>query len=106
MHGTLNAIVSRRVEKKGNWAEIVPMALYFMRYTPNRSAGVSPFLLKHGWEPTTPLQLLHKGWVKQSLGDVDLEEWVMENTVRVHNLRDKAVVSYKTCSELRKRSGI
>ena len=32
------------LEKKGNWAEIVPMALYFLRCTPNRSAGISPFL--------------------------------------------------------------
>ena len=48
MHGTLNAIVARTFEKKGNWAEIVPMAQYFMRCTPNWLAGVSPFLLKHG----------------------------------------------------------
>ena len=54
MHGTLNAIIAKSVENKGNWAEIVPMCLYFMRCTPNRSAGVSPFLLKHGWEPVTP----------------------------------------------------
>ena len=99
MHGTLNSIVSRSIEKKGNWAEIVPMVLYLMRCTPNRSDGVSLFLLEHGWEHITPLQLLYKGWVQQSLGDVDLEEWVMENTERVQNLRDKAVVSYKTCSK-------
>ena len=102
MHGTLNSIVARCIEKKGNWAEIVPMALYFMRCTPNKSAGVSPFLLKHGWEPITPLQLLYKGWAQQSLGDIDLEQWVMENSERVQNLRDNAVVSYKQCSKMRK----
>ena len=56
MHGTLNSVIARSVDKKGNWAEIVPMCLYFLRCTPNRSAGISPFLLKHGWEPVTPLQ--------------------------------------------------
>ena len=104
MHGTLNSIIARCVEKKGNWAEVVPMCLYFMRCTPNRSAGVSPFLLKHGWEPVTPLQLLYKSWVQTSLGEIDLEQWVLENSERVQNLREQAVVNLKECSKLRKES--
>ena len=102
MHGTLSSIIARCVKKKGNWAKVMPMCLYFMRCTPNRSAGVSPFLLKHGWEPVTPLQLLHKGWVQTSLGEVDLEQWVLENSERVQNLREQAVVNLRECSELRK----
>ena len=27
MHGTLNSIIAKSMEKKGNWAEIVPMCL-------------------------------------------------------------------------------
>ena len=103
MHRTLNSVIARSVDKKGNWAEIVPMCLYFLRCMPNRSAGVSPFLLKHGWEPVTPLQLLYKGWVQSSLGEVDLENWVMDNCERVQRLRDKAVVNLKKCSLLRKK---
>ena len=102
MHGTLNSIIAQSVEKKGNWAGTVPMRLYFMRCTPNRSAGINPFLLKHGWEPVTHLQLLYKGWVQSSLGDVDLEQWIMENSERVQGLRDQAVVNLKQCSVLRK----
>jgi len=30
MHGTLSSIIAKTVEKKGNWAEVVPMCLYFM----------------------------------------------------------------------------
>ena len=78
MHGKLSAIIAKSEEKKGIWAEIVPMCLYFMWCMPNHSAGVSPFLLKHSWEPVTPLQLLYKSWVQSSLGEVDLEEWVTE----------------------------
>ena len=78
------------------------MCLYFLRCTPNRSAGISPFMLKHGWEPVTPLQLLYKGWVQADLGDVDLEEWVVTNCERVQKLRDKAVVNMMECSHLRK----
>ena len=45
MHKTLTSVISRCVDKKGNWAQVVPMCLYFLRCMPNRSAGVSPFLL-------------------------------------------------------------
>ena len=102
LHGTLNSIIAKSVEKKGNWAEVVPMCLYFVRCTPNHSAGVSPFLLKHGWEPVTPLQLLYKSWVQTSLGEINLEEWIIENSERVQGLREKAVVNYKECSAVRK----
>ena len=67
MHRTLNAVIAKSVDAKGNWAQVVPMALYFLHCTPNRSAGLSPFILKHGWEPTTPLQILYKGWVQTEL---------------------------------------
>ena len=102
LHGTLNSIVAKTTEKKGNWAEVVPMALYFVRCTPGASSGVSPFVLKHGWEPIPPLQLLYKGWVQQSLGDVDLEQWVLENAERVQNLRKKVTANYSECSRIRK----
>ena len=102
MHRTLNSVVARCVEKKGNWAQVVPMCLYFLRCIPNRSLGVSPFILKHGWEPVTPLQLLYKGWVQEDLGEIDLEEWVVTNCERVQRLRDKAVVNLKEASHSRK----
>ena len=67
IHHTLNAVIAKCKDAKGNWAQLVPMSLYFLWCMPNRSAGLSPFLLKHGWEPSTPLQLLYKGWVQQYL---------------------------------------
>ena len=79
MHRTLTSVISRCVDKKGNWAQVVPMCLYFLRCTPNRSAGISLFMLKHGWEPVTPLQLLYNGWVQADLRGIDLEEWVATN---------------------------
>ena len=74
MLGTLNTIIAKSIEKKGNWAEVVPMCLYFMRCTPNRSAGVSPFLLKHGWKPVTPLQLLSRAGYRPVWG-----KWTYRN---------------------------
>ena len=61
MHCTLNSVISKCVDAKGNWAQLVPMSLYFLRCTPNRSAGLSPYILKHGWEPTTPFSCYTKG---------------------------------------------
>ena len=37
MHRTLTSVISRCIDNKGNWATIVPMSLYFLRCTPNRS---------------------------------------------------------------------
>ena len=83
LHKILNSIITKCCETKGNWAQIVPMSLYFIRCMPNRSTGISPFVAKHSWESTTSLQLLVKGWVQRDIGPIDLEEWVAENSDRV-----------------------
>jgi len=70
-------MVAKTTGSKGNWAAVVPMALYFIRASPCESTGISPFLAIQGWEPTTPIQLLYKAWAQQDLGELDLEEWVM-----------------------------
>ena len=77
------------------------MVLYFMRLTPGAS-GFSPFMLSHGWEPNTPLKLLYKVRVKDELGDIDLEEWLMRNSERIQQLRGDAVVNYSEVSRKRK----
>ena len=104
MHCTLNRVIAKCTEGKDNWAQIVPMALYFVRCMPSRSTGLSPFVLKHGWETTTPLQLLYKGWVQQEFGPVDLEQWVVENSERVQKMRDLAVATMTTTSKARKQT--
>ena len=30
LHGSLNSIIAKMVDKKGNWPEVVSMALYFV----------------------------------------------------------------------------
>ena len=103
MHRTLNGVIAKCVESKGNWASVVPMALYFLRCMPSTATGLSPFRVKHGWEPTTPLQILYKGWVQQDLGPVDLEEWTLLNAERVQHMRDVAVANLKGVSSERKK---
>ena len=90
LHRTLTGIIAKTAEAKGNWAKVVPMALYFLRCTPSASTGVSPFLLTHGWEPVTPLQVLYQSWVQSDMGGVDLSQWVLENTDRLECARDVA----------------
>ena len=101
-HRTLNSVISKCCETKGNWAQVVPMSLYFIRCMPNRSTGLSHFALKHDWEPFTPLELLYKGWVQSGLGPIDLEQWVAENSDRVQHMRDTAVVNLTEATEIRK----
>ena len=89
-HRTLNAIVSKTAECKGNWVKVIPMALYFIRCTPSATTGVSPFLATHGWEPQTPLQVLYQSWVDAELGPKDLSEWIDLNADRLEQARDVA----------------
>ena len=89
-HRTLNAIVTKTTEAKGNWAKVVPMVLYFLRCTPSVTTGISPFLATHGWEPATPLQELYQSWVQSDLGGIDLAEWVQVNSERLECARDRA----------------
>ena len=103
LHWTLNSVIAKCTEAKGNWAQIVPMALYFVWCLPSTPTGLSPFILKHGWEPATHLQVLYKGWVQQELGPVDLEQWVLENSDRVQRMRVLAVVNMNETSEARKK---
>ena len=64
--------------------------------------GISPFVAKHGWEPTTPLQLLYKSWVQRDIGPIDLEQWVAENAARIQHMREVALVNQKANTEKRK----
>ena len=98
LHRTLNAMVLKTIESRGNWARVLPFALYFIRCTPSASTGVSPFMLTHGWEPSTPLQVLYQSWVKQDLENVNLADWVLENQERVENARDQATSNLLTAS--------
>jgi len=85
-------MVTRTCQSKGNWAKVIPMALYFIRCSPSEATGLSPFMARQGWEPNTPLQLLYKSWAESELGEVNLEEWVMSNAERVQNSREKCVL--------------
>ena len=58
-HGTLKQMVTKCVESRGSWPDVLPMCLFFLRLTPNAASGFSPFMLSHGWEPNIPSQLLY-----------------------------------------------
>ena len=59
-------------------------------------------MVRQGWEPATPVQLLYKAWAQTDLGDIDLEDWVMYNVERVQLARDKSTVSKQDVSKRRK----
>ena len=103
LHRTLNNMITKRTESKSNWATITLMALYFIRCTPSATTGISPFLAMHGWEPTTPLQILYKTWVQKDLGDIDLTEWVQTNAERIEMARDKALLTKINVADKRKQ---
>ena len=102
LHRTLNMMIAKTIESKGNWTAVTPMALYFICRTPSASTGLSPFMGKQGWEPATPIQLLYKAWGQTDLGNVDLTEWFAENAERIECVRDQAVLSKTVVADKRK----
>jgi len=104
LHRTLNANITKTAEKKGNWASVVPMALYFIRSLPCQSTEVSPFMARQGWEPSTPIQLLYETWAERDLREVDLEQWVLENNERVKSLRESCSLKLRESMEKRKKT--
>ena len=101
LHRTLGAVIRKTIESKGNWAQVLPLALYFLRCSPSTATGISPFLLTHGWEPRTTLKALYQSWVQTDLGEVDLREWVLENQNRIEAARDKATSTVLTTIDKR-----
>ena len=41
LHRTLNTVVGKIITSKGDWAEALPMALFFLRCTPSSSTGLA-----------------------------------------------------------------
>jgi len=91
-------IVAKTCDVKGNWASVVPRALYFLRSVPSDATGLSPFMAKQGWEPSTPLGLLYETWLDKELEGVDLAEFVITNSEHIEHLRE--------CSSLRLRENV
>ena len=102
LHRTLNSMVSKLVEKKGNWASVTPMALYFIRSTPCASTGFNPFMARQGWEPVTPIQVLYKVWAQADLGDINLADWVAQNAEKIEFARENALLMTTDVSQKRK----
>jgi len=102
MHRTLGAIITKTTRAKGNWASVVPMALYFIRCTPSEATGLSPFLAKHGWEPSTPLSVLYNAWTDSELGGLDITEFVVSNSEKVESLREASSLKLRETMGKRK----
>ena len=56
--------------------------------SPNASTGYSPYMIVHGWEPASPLEVLQQGWLDSTMKEIDIHEWVRENSERVDALTD------------------
>ena len=102
LHRTLNSMIGKLCECKGNWAKVVPMCLYFLRSTPCSATGMSPFMAHQGWEPATPLRLLYRVWAEQDVGNFDLDEWVVLNGERIEAIRNSTMAAKVSVAAKRK----
>jgi len=74
-----------------------------LRMVPSEATGLSPFLAKQGWEPTTPLSLLFDAWIDEDMEELELVDFVLDNSMRVEELREEASLKLRENGEKRKR---
>ena len=92
MHRTLTGMINKLSRnKQGLWNEITTLALYFMRMTPSSVTGFSPYMIVHGWEPASPLEVVKEGLLQHKLEDMDIMTWVTENMERIDTIADNIV---------------
>ena len=104
MHATLSSMINKLSKtKQGFWHEITTLALYFIRMTPSSATGFSPYMIVHGWEPASPLEIVKEGLLHESLEDVDITTWVRENMERVETIADGIVEKQTEVTKNRKK---
>ena len=98
--GVINKLTK---SKQGVWHEITKLALYFMRMTPSSSTGFSPYMMVHGWEPASPLEVVKEGLLDENMDDIDITSWVRENMERVELVSDHIVKNQTRVTKNRKK---
>ena len=104
MHATLTGMIQKLSKtKQGFWHELTRLALYFMRMTPSSATGFSPYMVVHGWEPASPLEVVKEGLLEETLEDIDITSWVKENMERIDSITDKVVDRQTDITQHRKK---
>ena len=104
MHATLAGMINKLTKsKQGAWHEITKLGLYFMRMTPSSSTGFSPYMIVHGWEPASPLEVVKEGLLDENMDDIDITSWVRENMERVELVSDHIVKNQTRVTKNRKK---
>ena len=92
MHATLTGMINKLSRsKQGVWNDITKLALYFMRMTPSSATGFSPYMVVHGWEPASPLEVVKEGLLDKNMEDIDITTWVEENMESIETVADQVV---------------
>ena len=104
MHATLTGMINKLTKsKQGVWHDITKLVLYFMRMTPSSSTGFSLYMIIHGWEPASPLEVVKEGLLDEHMGDIDIASWCKENMERVEQISDHIVRNQTEVTKERKR---
>ena len=104
MHATLTGMINKLTRsKQGMWHEITKLALYFIRMTPSSFTGFSPYMIVHGWEPASPLEVVKEGLLDEQMEDIDITSWVNENMERIQLVSDHVVNNQTKVTDDRKK---
>ncbi len=102
LHGTFKSVLKKSIERKINWMQQFPFALFVLRQMPSTDHGLSPFELIYGSRSRTPLEALYYGLMEHEGEHLKVSPWVNNLTDRLQIVREEAAVATAKAIERRK----
>ncbi len=102
LHGTFKSVLKKSIERKIDWVQQLPFALFVLRQMPSTDHGLSPFELIYGSRSRTPLGALYYGLVEHEGEHLKVSPWVNNLTDRWQIVREEAAVATAKAIERRK----
>ncbi len=102
LHGTFKSVLKKSIERKIDWVQQLPFALFVLRQMPSTDHGLSPFELIYGSRSRTPLEALYYGLMEHEGEHLKVSPWVNNLTDRLQIVREEAAVATAKAIERRK----
>ena len=91
------------VDKPRNWDLVLDLALFAYREVPQISTGFSPLHLLFGREPRGPLQLLKENWIRSTIFEYPVTDYMKELKKNIQEMCALAEGNIKCNQEKQKK---
>ena len=102
-HGTLNKLIAKIISK-GKLGRSGVHGTLFHKVYPMRVQWVISICAYARVGAKHSVTITVQAWVQTELGEIDLQDWILENVERLDSLRDRAVEMYQAKTKQRKET--